>query len=226
MVIAQGGMAIYEVKALNEALSSRHTALIPLSSNPAYWIGSLIEKLKSFDEKLKLEDEHPLIEWRPCVNIGVLSGGDFYNRLPAEVKVIGTVRWNPNKKFDVIEEEMSELIAEVSGLAVKEGVEVRLDLDLIRESSEVSEGEKLVKLLRESAESVLGRRLPIAGSRMVCDISIFTNEARVPSVSYGSMRDPGIAHSDIEYVEIKDLEEVFKVVLNLVLKYCGVRKIR
>lgn len=198
----QGGLAIFTISVTGPEVSV-HTTRVPLRSNPILWTAGLIREIQLMDEELNAVEWHPLISQRPCLQLGILQGGDFYNRLPTlcEAK-LGSLKQRLRKEYDP-------------------SVELSLNMDLIRDSCEVPKEEKIVQSTQRAVKTVTGRDAEVSGARYVTDLSIMYREAGIPTVCYGpSLPTDPLAHSDIESVSIKNLEIVSKVYLALALDFC------
>lgn len=227
ITIAQGGMAIFsiDVKRKGEGL---HTSLIPLRSNPIIWASMVIDDLYWMDEELNEEPWHPLIPQRPSIQIGMVNGGDFYNRLPKECKIVGTIRWDPNVSFEIIKEELLKRIRRVEHRiwhGLDSSVNIDLDLKLVRDSYEINEDEEIVRLAKKALKLVSGNDAKVIGMRIVGDSSIFAKEvANLPTIAYGPSEQGKVtAHSDNEWIDCNRLEKVANVFATLAMLYCGVK---
>jgi acetylornithine deacetylase/succinyl-diaminopimelate desuccinylase-like protein len=148
--------------------------------------------------------------------IGILHGGDFFNRWTNTCRLVGTRRYGPANSFAGVEEELRSMAARV-----ERDTWARVDLNLIpvRDGFRVAEDESLVVALRRAYLEVTGHDLPLVGSRMVGDAPIFITEGKVPALYHG----PGGqgAHADLESVAVADLVRATKVYVLTALDYAG-----
>ena len=226
VMVAQGGMAIFTITVSGPKVSY-HSTQAPLRKNPVLWTSELIQELHRYDEELNEKDWHPLIRERPHLQICIVKGGDFYNRVPTKVEVTGNVRWDPGQTVEDVRKELELRLSRLQRrLWHKYDMSVAFDLklDLVREAAETSPEEEIVKKALKAAKKVTGREIGIFGSRGVGDASIINEVAKIPTISYGPFGYPITAHSDNEYQETKDLETVSKVYLALAIDYCGVKE--
>lgn len=161
--------------------------------------------------------EHPL----PRVGaesyfLGILQGGDFFNRVPTSCRLVGLRRYGPDSAFASVRAEMEEMTRQVRA---ETGAEVDLGLTRVRDGFRVDEREKIVVALRAAYAEVAGKDLPLVGSRMVGDASIFTQEAGIPAVYHGPKGDG--AHADVESVPIAELVRAARVYVVTALRYLG-----
>jgi len=220
----QGGLAIFTVSVAGPEVSV-HTTMVPLRSNPILWTAELIKEIQLMDEELNATEWHPLIPQRPCLQLGIVRGGDFYNRLPTYCDLVGTVRWDPDEDFNAVTKRFEARLEKLrQRLRHKYDplVKFSLNMDLIRDSCEVPREEKIVESAQRAVKRVTGKDADVAGSRPVDDLPIIYKEAGVPTVCYGpALPTDWLAHSDAESVSVKSLEIVSRVYLALALDFCG-----
>ena len=108
-----------------------HTIKVPFQSNPIRAVATLLKKLDGLEEQISAEPGHPLAG-RDQVNVGMVSAGDFPNRLPASVVVTGTRRWTPGHDAKEILEELSLICDETARL---HGLRGTVELQGTREPS-------------------------------------------------------------------------------------------
>ena len=148
--------------------------------------------------------------------VGILQGGDFFNRWANACRLVGTRRYGPENSYDNVLAELNAMAAQVEQ---ETGAQVALNLIPVRDGFRVAEDEPLVIALRRAYQEVTGRELPLVGSRMVGDAAIFTKEGKVPALYHG----PGGqgAHADLESVAVSDLVRAAKVYVLTALDYVG-----
>ncbi len=148
--------------------------------------------------------------------VGILQGGDFFNRWTNACRLVGTRRYGPENSYATVLAELQTMAAQVER---ETGAQVALNLIPVRDGFRVAEDEPLVIALRQAYLEVTGRELPLVGSRMVGDAAIFIKEGKVPAVYHG----PGGqgAHADLESVAVSDLVRAAKVYVLTALDYVG-----
>lgn len=223
--IAQGGMAIFTIFVTGPKISV-HTMTAPLRANPVLWTAELVKELQRVDEKLNTTDWHPLIAQRPCLQLGIIRGGDFYNRLPTSVEVVGTIRWDPDEDFCVVTKRLESRLDRLRQRIwhkYNHSVNFSLNMHLVRDSCEVPKDEDIVQKVQSAVKMVRGKDVIVSGSRGVGDLPIIYKEGGIPAVAYGPFPPTGLtAHSDNESISIENLVTVSKVYLALALDFCGV----
>jgi acetylornithine deacetylase/succinyl-diaminopimelate desuccinylase-like protein len=184
-----------------------------------------VEELYRMDQELESKEWHHLIPQRPSIQLGILRAGDFYNRLPGSVEIVGTVRWDPQENFkDVrtrLEGRLSQLEERIRSTLDHE-IEMRLELDLSRDSSEIDSENPLVRAVQSAIAKTVGHPIPLAGWRVVSDQPFFVREAGIPAIYFGPFTDDDMtAHSDCESVSIERLVLMAQVYAASALLYCG-----
>lgn len=221
--IAQGGMAIFTISAQSPK-GSVHTATVPLLSNPIVWIAEAVREVCAFDEELNSKPWNPLIAQRPSAQLGILRGGDFYNRLPTECQLTGTVRWDPGEDMPQVEGRLRGRLGELENhvrRCLNGDVTFKFQMSLVRESYEIPRDSEIVKSSQAAVREVTGEDVGVSGWRAVGDPPIL-NEAGVPTVFYGPLDFTNVtAHSDDEWVSIENLTVASRVFAALALRYCG-----
>lgn len=224
IAIAQGGCLGFEIH-VSGRRGGPHTLSCTLKANPVLWGSMVVDELYKMDQELESKKGHPLIAQRRQIQIGVFQAGDFYNRLPEDVKIVGTLRWDPGENFEdaarTLQERMNQLQSKIRNSLDPEG-KIQLDLQLHRESSELNSDDRLVHILQEAVTKVFGHPLPLTGNRSVADQPYFLRGARVPALYYGpSTKDDTTGHSNNESVSLERLTTISKVYAASALLFCG-----
>jgi acetylornithine deacetylase/succinyl-diaminopimelate desuccinylase-like protein len=151
------------------------------------------------------------------LNVGIVRGGDFQNRLPTPLTVTGTRRWTPGQ---TCEDVRAELQGVCDRLAAESGLAFTLSLEGSREPFETPDDHPLVRALQTAGQSVAGRTPDVIGLALVGDANLYVHEAGVPTVYYGPAYDT--AHSDHERVSVAQLAHCAKVYARAAMEFCGV----
>jgi len=193
-----------------------HTVKVPFAENPALWAGKLLTEFARLEEEFSSADAHPLCG-REQINVGLLHGGDYFNRLPTDVAVTGTRRWTPGKTFSEVRVQLQQLCDD---LANASGLTFELALEANREPFETPPGHPMVQALQEASRVVSGGTpAPLVGMGLVGDANLYTNDGGVATVYYGPAHET--AHSDDERVSIANLEHCAKVYALAAMEFCG-----
>jgi acetylornithine deacetylase/succinyl-diaminopimelate desuccinylase-like protein len=185
----------------------------------------IVEELYRMDQELEAAKWHKLIPQRKSIQLGIFQAGDFYNRLPEDVKIVGTIRWDPGEDLPEVERRLRERLGQLENMlrsSLDPEVKFRIDLTLSRESSEIRSEDKLVQTMQTATADIFGHPLPLIGWRIVADQPIFVRDAGVPAVYFGPFtEDDTTAHSNNESVSIERLTAMAKVYASAALLFCG-----
>ncbi len=149
--------------------------------------------------------------------VGILQGGDFFNRWTNSCRIVGTRRYGPDKRFADVKAEIEGMAAQVQA---ETGAEVALNFIPVREGWRVAESEPIVAALRAAYQEISGKALPLVGIRMVGDAPVFIREGDVPALYHGPQ---GMgAHADLEWVPVSELVRAAQVYVLTALRFAGV----
>lgn len=209
------GSTVFEIE-IRSPRGAVHTLHVPYAENPARWLGRLLERFSELEERLEVAPAHPLCG-RERLNVGMVHGGDYMNRLPTPLTVTGQYRWMPGKTAARVRAELEALCA---ALAAESGLEFSLSLTGEREPFETPPDHLLVRALVEAGTTASGAAPEVIGMALVGDANLYANDAGVPTVYYGP--EYRTAHSDDERVLVHRLAHCAAVYALAALRYCGV----
>lgn len=209
------GSAIFRVT-ITSPRGIIHTIKVPYSENPARWLGRLLEEFASIEQEFSSAQAHPLCG-RERLNVGMIQAGDYVNRLPTPIQVLGTWRWKPGQTQEDVRGRLQRLCQK---LASESGMAFEFSLEAAREPFETPEGHPLVQALSEAGELIAGSRPARIGMGLVGDGNLYANLAAVPCVYYGPAHET--AHSDHERVSIPQLVHCARVYAAAAMRFCGV----
>ena len=210
------GMSIYEITVQREGTPVHELGAGEDVPHPL-WIGvEVLIALKSWAQELSEGESLPYVG-PESLFVGQFEGGDFYNRVPTECRIVGTRRYGPDRRFPEVQ---AEFEARLEPLRRCTSAEIRVKLEKARDGFRVREEEPLVRMLQAAYEEVTGEPLPAGGFAAVGDVSDFVNEGGVPALYYG----PGYvsSHSTPEYVALADLERQARVLLGTAARFLGI----
>jgi acetylornithine deacetylase/succinyl-diaminopimelate desuccinylase-like protein len=208
------GLSIFDITFRRSGAPSHELLTPPGTPHPLLAAARLAGRMEARDAELA---RRPL----PHVGsesyfLGILQGGDFFNRFPESCRLVGTRRYGPDTPFAEVETEIAGMARAVER---ETGAKAALSLTRVRDGFRVAESEPVLIALREAYREVTGRALPLVGSRMVGDAPIFIGEGGVPALYHG----PGGAgaHADLESVPISELVRAAKVYIATAVQYLG-----
>jgi len=235
----QGGQAVYRIT-VGGGPGAVHTTTTTVDHSPAVWAGEVLLFLHRYCKEIEERPLHPLIPQSPRLEIGMVAGGDFFNRNPAQVQVVGCIRWNPDWSKEQVEadfvERLQRLQGELRRRYADDSIGLNLEFILVRDACDAGESPKTLELaerLIRIAQPFIGEMKGLSGTRAVDDIAVFYKEAGIPTVCYGPSF-PGVmgltpegvqvgyAHSDNEGQPIDCIYKVAKVYASLMMDLCGV----
>ena len=150
--------------------------------------------------------------------IGEFKGGDYFNRLPKECYINGTIRFNPGKTLKQVISDIDGLISDVY---TPNDLEVKSDINFVGEGFSVNEDEDLVIAIRESYKYLTGQNLKSEGMIAVADASKVVNYGKLPAIYFGTGLKS--AHSNNENISLKGIVKQCKVVLGAILYYMNIK---
>ncbi len=146
------------------------------------------------------ERKHPLLGV-PTLNFGLIEGGTLINIIADRCTVRIDRRTLPGETYEKIAEELTAVCRSVEesekNLKVEIGEPWTMDYAMETELDSV-----LVSISRKAVDKVTGNSI-VEGESYCCDGSKFSR-AGIPSIIFGP-GDIANAHTDAEFVEIKDL---------------------
>jgi acetylornithine deacetylase/succinyl-diaminopimelate desuccinylase-like protein len=192
-----------------------HTLKVPYRQNPVRALRQLVEALDALDETLGTRPAHPLAGPEQ-LNVGIVTAGDYPNRLPVRLQVMGTRRWGPGHSAATVQ---AELAALGEGVARATGLRSTVTLESAREPFETPSDAPLVRAIRQAVEAVDGQAPQEIGLPLVGDASLYAEALGIPTAYYGPAYET--AHSDAERVSIDRLIHLAKVYAITALAFDG-----
>lgn len=216
--VAGKGMGIFEFT-VRRAGGSIHELSRPTGEpNPIIYAARLVARLEERAAELAARTL-PLLG-HETIFVGMVQSGDFYNRLPASARIVGTRRHTPDKTFADVRNELGALAAAVQSEDATGRISIELAFQPVRESFQLDPAEPLVALVRQAHVDLCGAELPLVGMATVADAPILIREAGIPAVYYGPWSDR--AHADEEYIPLDELVQATKMYILAALRFCGV----
>jgi acetylornithine deacetylase/succinyl-diaminopimelate desuccinylase-like protein len=192
-----------------------HTIKTRFCENPAYWAGKLLVEFQRLEDGYAAQPAHPLCG-RQQLNVGMLHGGDYFNRLPVAVAVTGTRRWTPGTDLSDVREEFAALCGELERAS---GLSFRVDFEEFREPFETAADDAVIQSLQTACRETVQRDADIVGMGLVGDANLYANDGGTTTVYYGPAHET--AHSDHERVSISQLAHCARVYALTALDFCG-----
>jgi acetylornithine deacetylase/succinyl-diaminopimelate desuccinylase-like protein len=192
-----------------------HTIKVPYKENPVRWLARLLDEIDRLDDRLALLSPHPLAG-RDQINVGIVSAGDYFNRLPVRLTVTGTRRWGPGRTVEDVRAELEEIGQKV---AQASGLHSSLALAGVREPFETPRTHPLIQAMERAGQQVGGRVPSVIGMGLVGDANLYVNEIGIPTAYFGPAYET--AHSDEERVNVQQLASIAGMYALTAIAYCG-----
>jgi acetylornithine deacetylase/succinyl-diaminopimelate desuccinylase-like protein len=213
--VVQMGMGIFRAEFFRPG-SVTHEIQTPAGTpNPVFAAAEAALSIEALNGQLA-ESTHVEHVGPETAFLGQLHSGDFYNRFPARAWLEGTRRYSPEKSAPEMRKELGALFAEI---AERRGVELEFDFACVREGCRISEAHPLVSALRSGYTAETGRELPIIGSRVVADASVFQKVGGIPCLYHGLAGEG--AHGDVESISEAELFRAARVYARTTAAYVG-----
>jgi len=182
-------------------------------------IWNLIEALHRFRERGLPQVTHRLFS--PAThNLGRLRGGVAANVVPAQATAEIDIRWLPGQSADGIIEWIGGVLGETE--AAVEGARFELNELMRMEPHEVAEGHDLVRLIRETTETIAGVRPAVIGIGGIT-VAKQLNERGITAVAWGP-GDDHLAHMADESVSIDEIMIFVRLLTEITVKLLGVKR--
>tara|TARA_B100000029_G_C17581062_1_gene959677 strand:- start:817 stop:2022 length:1206 start_codon:yes stop_codon:yes gene_type:complete len=199
---------------------SIHTINTTYSENPIYWAGKILMELQNLELEFENSGYHQLCG-RNQLNIGKINGGDYFNRLPSDVTINGTLRWNPNYKMKDI---LSKLQGICSKISKKSNLKTNLTIEenATKQPFQTSLDHPIINSLKNAGKKVTKKSPEIIGMALSTDANLYSYHTKIPTVGFGPQYKT--AHSDHEKISINSLHEASKIYALTAIEYCGIYK--
>ena len=206
------GMSIFEI-AVRRKGGVLHELKGRDVSNPLFVGSEIMNRLKIRSAELSGEKSHKI---PPSLFVGILSGGDLYNRIPVECRIVGTRRYHHDRSFKEIEGEIKEI---TSASRCEKDITICTTVNRIVDGFVLSEKERIVSSLRKAYRMATGKTLEIGAINIGGDLPQYLSSGHIPGVYHGLNQDS--AHADIERVSLDELIRITRVYLAICLVYLG-----
>ena len=187
----------------------------------------IARELEKLEEKRNEEicSKHPMYADYPLsapVTLGIFRGGQFTSGVPEACTLEGCIEYVPGEKSgDVCKMLEAAVLKTCEGdewlLAHRPRVEW---FGLLYEPAETRPDHPFVETVKGCYREMLGKEPRVNGFEAGTDMRVLANRYGVPGVMFGP-GDIAMAHAPNEYVEIEKLVDAAKVLLLLVIEWCG-----
>ena len=203
------GMAIFELHVKREGEPCHEVTGAPNPIDSAHRIAAALYARR--EAMAQLDEPYVGPE---TIFLGQFHSGTFYNQVPTDVFLNGTWRFSPQKTFEQVEDELSELLLSVA-LPREHHVEARFFQ--VRPSFALSADDAIVQAVQAAYGDVHGEPLPLAAAPAVCDTPVLVREAGIPCVGHGPLTHG--AHGEPEWIATADQVATAQVYLRAMAGY-------
>jgi acetylornithine deacetylase len=203
------GAAIFRVTVRGTQMHSSLSDQLP-SVNASEKLARLMTRLADEGNRFLAYEPHPLLPRGPTVNVGLaVSSGLGYGILPGEGTFLSDIRALPGMTLEGIEADLLRFLEQARVDDPK--LEAELVFEGWTPACEIPAEHRLVELLAQAAESVLGRHVPPDAFPGGTDAPHFQLLAGVPTVpAFG----PGlltVAHMPNEAISVEAIVQAAKI---------------
>lgn len=200
---------------LESAAGGKHTQYVPFADNPLRYVGDLIQRIHQYQIELDAGQVHPLAG-PERIDLGIVTGGDYFNRTPLVCSLTGTRRWGPGRNAEQVLAELAKL---AQPYAAAGSLALCVEMDHQREPFETPATDAAVAAVGRAHMALTNKAVELVGLRIVGDANLYVHGSGVPTFYYGPSNES--AHADLEWVEVERLQQAAKVYALAAVDYCG-----
>ncbi len=175
---------------------SAHSAYPQHGVNAIFSMGRLLEALEQHAENLIAAKAHPMLG-TATLSVGIIEGGHSVNAVPNSCTIEIDRRTLPGETADSVLKKIRRAVPR----SVRHSISKP---HLVVPSLSEKQSWKVVELLRDAFREN-GKNLKVHGARYVTDASLYAAKG-IPSAVFGPGRIEQ-AHSEVEYVNLHEVEE-------------------
>ena len=214
-ILAGKGQSVFEITIRRPGAVVHENYAAPGTINPLDVAVDVAARLRAKHAELVAAGDLPLVG-PESLFIGEIHGGDFFNRVPTEARIVGIRRFGAARTWAEIDAEFAAMLDPIRAAS---GATIEVHLAGNGLGYEIAPDAPVAVALAAAHAAVTGRALPVAGTKSVTDANVIAREAGIPAVCYGP--DGATAHSDDEYVRVDDLARAARVYAATLLAYPG-----
>ncbi len=212
-VMSMGSM-VFTITLESDA-GGKHTQYVPFAENPIRFVGALIERIHQYQLELDNGSVHALAG-AERIDLGMVTGGDYFNRTPLCCTLTGTRRWSPGRTAPQVLTELEDL---ARPFAEAGALRLRVEMAHEREPFDTRADDAAVQAVARAHTQVTGQDAELVGMRIVGDANLYVHGTGVQTFYYGPSNET--AHADVEWVEVDRLEKAAQVYALAAVDYCG-----
>jgi acetylornithine deacetylase/succinyl-diaminopimelate desuccinylase-like protein len=215
VAITGRGMCTYEISIEGVGDPCHELQATPETPHPLLIGLDVATMLRAWGEELAAGPALPYVG-PESLFIGQFESGDFYNRVPAQCRLVGTRRYAPHRRFAEVQAEFEHRLDPIRRTTP---TAIRLNLTKTRDGFRTAADEPMVATLQAAYREATGEALPATAFAAVGDASLFANEGGLPAVYFGCGLER--AHATPEYVRLASLTLQARVLMGAAARYLG-----
>jgi len=210
--VAHKGFAWLEVETFGVAA---HGSRPDLGVDAIVKMGKVLNGLEELDRTLRASPSHPLLK-SGSVHASLIDGGKELSTYPDHCKLCIERRTIPGETRESVEAEMQRIFERIT--SADPSFHATSRTTLVREPFAVHQGECIVQLVRNHADTILGREPEIISSTAWMDSALLA-AAGIPTVVFG----PGGAgaHAVVEWADLDQVERCAEILLKVIEEFCS-----
>ncbi len=210
--VAHKGFAWLEVETFGVAA---HGSRPDLGVDAIVKMGKVLNGLEELDRTLRASPSHPLLK-SGSVHASLIDGGKELSTYPDHCKLRIERRTIPGETRESVEAEMQRIFERIT--SADPSFHATSRTTLVREPFAVHQGECIVQLVRNHADTILGREPEIISSTAWMDSALLA-AAGIPTVVFG----PGGAgaHAVVEWADLDQVERCAEILLKVIEEFCS-----
>lgn len=214
-ILSGKGQSVFAITIRRPGAVVHENYTAPGTINPLDVAVEVAARLRAKHAALVAAGDLPLVG-PESLFIGEIHGGDFFNRVPTEARIVGIRRFGAARTWAEIDDEFAAMLDPIRAAT---GATIDVQLAGNGLGYTVAPDAPIAVALAAAHEAVTGRTLPVAGTKSVTDANVIVRDAGIPAVCYGP--DGATAHSDDEFVRVDDLVRAARVYAATLLAYPG-----
>ncbi len=222
IVPAQAGAATFRLTVPGKAA---HGSMRNEGVNPVEKFIRLHTAMLELEQRRNDEFQHPFfqgVQNKIPLSIGTVQSGIWHSSVPDRLVAEGRYGVRVGETIEEAQAELAKSLQQVSSqdewlskhLPILEWIEGQF------ESTEIDADERVLQELATACRDVLQQEPRLRGVTYGSDMRLLVNHAGIPSVLFGA-GDIRTAHAADEFIEVDELVTLSKVLLRLILSWCG-----
>jgi acetylornithine deacetylase len=209
--IAHKGFVWLEVDVFGKAA---HGSRPHLGIDAIAKMGKVLVKIDELDQSLRSNPTHDLLQ-SGSLHASTITGGEDISMYPAHCKLVIERRTIVGETSENVKNEIQMILDDIAKTDPDFKASVKVTLS--RSPFGVGVDESIVKLLKEKAQSLLQRGVPLIGTTFWMDAALFSAHG-IPTVVLGPHGEG--AHAKVEWVDIESVQQCVDIYTDVIAEFC------